>query len=171
MPPLDFSNSQFVQKSERYWFYGIILTSIGYGINLVLVVACVNLLYRRVFVKGESSTIDRTRYLWDIFSLGYTLVMFGFATASMVLEVIIEERAFVEFRKLSGGPSFYLYDNVFGRITTLETGYIILIVCHCCAAGLLVSCGDFLFALSPVLIDEIMFIYRHGVVWSFIDLR
>ncbi|KAF9451868.1 hypothetical protein P691DRAFT_785763 [Macrolepiota fuliginosa MF-IS2] len=128
---------QFVRQSERYWFYGIILTGVGYGANLVLFIACVGLLYRRVFPKGGSSASDTSRYHWDVFSLGYTLVMFGFATASIVLEVMVEERAFVEFRTAPDGPSLYLYENVFGRVTTLAAVYAMLIACHYCAVGLL----------------------------------
>ncbi|KAF9451898.1 hypothetical protein P691DRAFT_295137 [Macrolepiota fuliginosa MF-IS2] len=105
----------------------------------MLVITCAGFLYRQI----KDPTVDHSRYRWSIFSLGYTLLMFGFATTSMVLEAIVVERAFVQFRGVLGGPSLYLYEIVFGHVKTLSVVYVILIACHYCATGLLVSYLDF----------------------------
>lgn len=135
---LDFSDPDFVQQSEGYWFLGIILAGVDYGINITLLVICANFLRRRI-LEHRRDRLDPGQYRWDVISLCYVLVMFGFATSSMVLEIRVTEDAFVELRDLPGGPSFYLCKRVFGRITTLRAGYVTLVLCHCCAEGLLVS--------------------------------
>lgn len=140
MPFLDFSDPDLVASSQKYWFHGITLASIGYGVNLTLFILCLNLLRRRVFLRrGNVAIADRTRHRWDIFSLCYTVLIFGFATVNIILEIIVEERAFVQFCTAPAGPSSYLFDNVFGHITILLPAYVVFYSCHIFAAGLLVS--------------------------------
>lgn len=160
MPLLDFSDPHLLASSQKYWFHGIALASVGYGGNLTLFIMCLNL-FCRAFPAGA----DRTRYKWGIFSLCYTILMFGLATVSIILEITVEERAFTQPWVIPAGPSFYLFDNVFGNVTILQPVYVILISCHFFSMCLLVrnlSC-------SFKSINSFR-IFRHGAVSSFIKL-
>ncbi len=140
MPLLDFSNPDLVTSSQKYWFHGIIITSIGYGVNVALFILCVILLRRRVFLgTGNVARAGKTRHRWDIFSLCYTIIMFGFATANIVLSIIVEERAFVSSWTYPTGPSLALFDSIFGHVTILRPAYVIMVSSHIFSAGLLVS--------------------------------
>lgn len=140
MFPSYFSDPYLVASSQKYWFRGIVLATIGYGVNLTLFISCVNLLRHRISSgRGDAAgVLDGTRYKWDIFSLCYTNLIFGFATVTIVLEVIVNERAFVQPWISPAGPSIYLFDNVFGHVTILWPAYIAHASSHFLAEGLLV---------------------------------
>lgn len=139
LPPY-FADPCFVASSQKYWFRGIILAAIGYGVNFTLFILCANLLRHHISSRrGDVTGVpDRMRYRWDIFSLCYTTLLFILATVGIVLEAIVSERAFLQSGIPPAGPSIYLFDNVFGHVTILWPVYIAHISSHLLATGLLV---------------------------------
>lgn len=139
MTLLDFSDPHLVASSQKFWFHGITLASVVYGGNLTLFILCLSLLLCRVSFGRSGAGADGVRHRWSIFSLCYTILIFGLATVSIVLEIIVEERAFTQPWMVPGaGPSYYLFDSVFGNVTILRPVYVILISCHFLSTSLLV---------------------------------
>ncbi|KAF9451899.1 hypothetical protein P691DRAFT_295167 [Macrolepiota fuliginosa MF-IS2] len=134
---LSFIDHQFVLRSERYWFRGIILSSICYGISFALYVACANLLVSRITGSDPSQPPMRTRRRWDIFSLVYITFMFACCTISILVVGISGEKAYVDFRTSPGGPSAYFVQHTFSHVTILKAAYISFLLCNWGATGLM----------------------------------
>lgn len=139
MSLLDFSDPHLIASSQNFWFHGIALASVVYGGSLTLFILSLSLLLCRVSSGRSGAGADGVRHRWSIFSLCYTILIFGLATVSIVLEIVVEERAFTQPWMVPGaGPSYYLFNNVFGNVTILQPVYVILISCHFFSTSLLV---------------------------------
>ncbi|KAJ3563325.1 hypothetical protein NP233_g9010 [Leucocoprinus birnbaumii] len=138
MAPYPADLASFLARSERYWFRGIILASVGYGIGICLYFACVNRLISRI--TGSNPTqppLTRTRRRWDIFSLVYITFMVACSTMSILAEGITGEHAYVDHRSDLGGPPEYFFDHTFQHVTILKAAYISFVLCNWGATGLM----------------------------------
>jgi apolipoprotein N-acyltransferase len=143
MYPPHFSDPEFLQRSENYWFYGIVLSCMCYGLNFALSLSCMRLLFpqlRSLSKRNCPLNVVYPNSEWrGLYLLGFVFLLFGFATASMTPVVIVGKGAFNGTMYLPGGPAQYLVEHVFQNVTTLRVAYVVSILCHICTSIHLVS--------------------------------
>jgi hypothetical protein len=134
MYPPHLSDPDFLQRSENYWFYGIVLSCMCYGLNLALALSCTRLLLLQLRSSskkdGPMRVLHSNSERVNFYSLGSVFLLVGFATASMIPVVIVGKGAFSGTMDSSGGPAQYLVKHVFQDVTTLRVAYVASILCH-----------------------------------------
>jgi hypothetical protein len=143
MYPPNFSDPVFLQQSENYWFYGIVLSCMCYGLNFALSLSCMRLLFPQLRSPSKKNyplnVVNSNSERGNFYLLGLVFLLFGFATASMTPVVIVGKGAFNGTIDLPGGPAQYLMEHVFQNVTTLRVAYVVSILCHICTSIRLVG--------------------------------
>lgn len=128
------SDPDFLQRSENYWFYGIVLSCICYGLNLALSLSCIRLLspqFRFTSKKDRALYVGDTTSEWrKVYPLAEVFLLLGFATASIIPVILVGKGTFDGTMSLSGSPAQYLVRHVFQNVTTLRVAYVTSILCH-----------------------------------------
>jgi hypothetical protein len=143
MYPPNLADPEFLRRSENYWFYGIVLSSMCYGLNFALAISSMRLLLSQTqfYVRKHSppSVVDSEIRSRARYSFAFTFLLFGFATASIIPVIIVGKSAYSGAGNPSSGPAQYLVEHVFQNVTTLRVAYVLSIICNICTSLRLVG--------------------------------